>query len=84
MIIEPFGDPTRNGFRVRDRMPSASRRSPHRMRTAAANPILNDVVCNGSRATFSVTTLGGADRVTLRGDQPGASVCLAQGARRPS
>lgn len=66
MIIEPFADDSRFGWRVRQAslgQPAFSSQDPD----CTVNPILNDVVCDigGSRAGISVETEGGDDTVRI-------------------
>jgi hypothetical protein len=66
IIVEPFRERAgRNGWRVRaDRFgrPTFSDNS----NACFTNPVLNDTVCAGARASASITAGGGADTVAVR------------------
>jgi Ca2+-binding RTX toxin-like protein len=82
MTIQPFTDITRDGFRVRqDAFGVATITSSDP--DCFTNPVVNDVVCSGARGSLNVTMLGGADRVTLRGDSASGDVCFLGGVTAP-
>ena len=82
VVVQPFTDLTRDGFRVRqDAFGVATITSSDA--DCFTNPIVNDVVCSGARGSLSVVMRGGADRVTLRGDNASADVCFAGGVSAP-
>jgi Ca2+-binding RTX toxin-like protein len=81
-VIQPFTDITRDGFRVRQDafgVATITTSDPD----CFANAVVNDVVCNGARGSLNVTMRGGADRVTLRGDNASGDVCFAGGVTAP-
>lgn len=72
VIVEPFVVAPRDGFRVRQDQagrPTITTSDPD----CFANPVVNDVVCDGGRASAGVTARGGADSVTLTG-HPGQTL----------
>ncbi len=82
LTIQPFTDITRDGFRVRqDAFGVATITSSDP--DCFTNPVVNDVVCSGARGSLNVTMRGGADRVTLRGDNASGDVCFAGGVTAP-
>jgi Ca2+-binding RTX toxin-like protein len=83
MIVEPFSDLTRDGFRVRQDalgVATITTSDPD----CSGNPLANDVVCSGTRGSLTLTARGGADRVALRGANPNVPTCFSGGVNVPA
>lgn len=78
VLVEPYVDEARNGFRVhQDQLgrPTITTSDAD----CLANPAFNDVVCNGGRRSLSVVMRGGADRVILHMQEPHLANCISPG-----
>jgi Ca2+-binding RTX toxin-like protein len=71
LLIEPFRDATRDGWRVRQLAFGDARIAEHGGGGCFENPILNDVVCGGGRSSITVTGAPGAERLTIADSQAG-------------
>ena len=82
LIVQPFTDITRDGFRVRQDalgVATITTSDPD----CSANPVFNDVVCSGARGSLNVTMRGGADRVTLRDQNAASEACFTDPGGHP-
>jgi Ca2+-binding RTX toxin-like protein len=83
LIVEPFTDVTRDGFRARQDAlgrPTITTSDGD----CAANPVFNDVVCTGSRGSLSLVMGAGGDTVSLRGPNASAETCFGGGGNAPT
>jgi Ca2+-binding RTX toxin-like protein len=82
LVVQPFTDIARDGFRVRQDalgVATITTSDPD----CTANPVFNDVVCSGARGSLDVTMRGGADRVTLRDANASSDACFVGAAPSP-
>jgi Ca2+-binding RTX toxin-like protein len=76
LVVEPYHDATRTGYRVRPVPGSSSGPISTGDPSCIRNPVVNDVVCNAFRSLVDVdlTARGGNDLVVVREHQPNAEL----------